>query len=332
MKRAYGKLQQLLTFSNIYKNNFSKIIMKKGILPMLIFIFLLAGVYAQEDSINQTSENITISENISTPKLILTNFMPREVKMGDVQFNLQVKNNQNETATNIIAFVTGAGFSTYDMIPIDSLATMDKSYIFVYGNLKQAGNITLTIKINEDIFYQNITVINPDIDRQKLEEIQKEQEIEQEIKNISDSLAVLKQNYSSLEALYEEKARQNYDVSLVNLDILNNYLHNIQANILVRNVEDAKVNLNLAYEEYSTQKSKLDKADKIPLIALLKNNVVLFTTFAGAILTFFALFELLKKKRKEVKELSEKLAEKKEELEKKRKRRLKKGRSSKKGK
>jgi hypothetical protein len=304
--------------------------MKKRILPMLIFIFLLAGAYAQEA--NQTSENTTIPENISTHKLILTNFMPREVKMGDVQFNLQVQNNQNETATNIIAFVTGAGFSTYEMIQIDSLATMDKSYIFVYGNLKQAGNITLTIKINEDIFYQNITVINPDSDKEKLDEIKKEQEIEQKIKNISDSLVILKQNYSSLETLYETKERQSYDVSSVNLDILNNYIHNIQANILVRNVEDAKVNLNLAYDEYETQKSKLENVNKIPIITLLKNNTVLFTTFAGAILTFFALFELLKKKREEVKELSEKLAEKKEELEKKRKHRLKKGKSRKKGK
>jgi hypothetical protein len=288
--------------------------MKKAILPILIliFIFSLSGIYAQGNETNQTSENA--SQAAIEHKLKLTNFMPKEVKIGDVQFNLQIQNIGNETATNIIAFVTGKGFSTYEMIQIDSLAVWDKSYIFVYGNLKQEGNITLTIKINDDIFYQNITVLNPDSDKQKLEEIQKEQETEQQIKNISDSLVILKQNFSDLEILLKEKSGNNYDVSSVNLNTLDNYIHNIQADILIRNVEDANLNLNLAYDEYATQKSKLDNASKIPLITLLKNNVVLFTTFAGAILTFFALFELLKKKRQEVKELGEKLAEKKEEL------------------
>jgi hypothetical protein len=315
MKKTSGKFRLYWTFSNIYNYGICRIIMKRVILPllMLVFVFLLAGIYAQNET-SQTAENTTITENISIHKLLLTNFMPKEAKLGDVQFNLQVQNNQNETASDIIAFVTGAGFSTYEMIPIESLATMDKSYIFVYGNLKQEGNITLTIKINDDTFYQNITVINPDGDKEKLEEIQKEQEISLQIKNISDSLVILRQNFSDLETLLEEKEGNNYDVSSVNLNTLDNYIHNIQADILIRNVDDAKVNLELAYDEYGRQKGKIENAEKVPLITLLKNNVVLFTTFAGAILTFFALFELLKKKRQEVKLLGEKLAEKKEEL------------------
>jgi hypothetical protein len=303
--------------SNIYNSDFYRLIMKRAILPIIltIFIFSLAGIYAQEGEI--TNPVVVNNPSETIPNLNLTNFMPKEVKLGDVQFNLQIQNNLNETATNIIAFVVGTGFSTYEMIPIDSLAVGDKSYIFVYGNLKQAGNITLTIKINEEIFYQNITVLDTDSDKQKLEEIQKEQEIEQQIKNISDSLAVLKQNFTYLENLYEEKEGKNYDVSSVNLNTLDNYIHNIQADILIRNVDDANVNLNLANEEYILQKNKLDNVKKVPFITLLKNNAVLFSTFAGAILTFFALYELLKKKKEEVKEISEKLAEKKEELKKK---------------
>jgi len=239
--------------------------------------------------------------------------MPQEIRLGDVQFNLQIQNNQNETAKNIIAFVTGNGFSTYNMMPIDSLAPGDKSYIFVYGNLKQAGNITLTVKVNDIIFYQNITVIDPNAlsDQQKLDELQAEQEKEQQIKNISDQLNILKQNFTALENELTDKQGNNYDVSLVNLNILDNYLHNIQADILTGNVNDALVNLNLANEEYLTQKNKLDNAKSLPFINILKNNVLLFSTFAGAVITIFALYELFKRQKKGVEEISKKIREKK---------------------
>lgn len=275
--------------------------MKKNIPPLLFLfiIFSLTGILAQTNvSDNQTAA----SDNQTAQWILLTNFMPQEAKLGDVQFNLQIQNNNNETANNIIAFVTGNGFSTYDMIPIDSLAPGDKSYIFVYGNLKQAGNITLTIKIGDRNFYQNISVIDPNAesDQQKLDDIRKQQEKEQQIKNISDQLDILKQNFTILEDELAYKQSNNYDVSLVNLNILNNYLHNIEADILTGNVNDAQVNLDLAYGEYAAQKRKLDNAKKVPLISILKNNVVLFSTFAGAIVTFFVLYELLKIKSKKI--------------------------------
>lgn len=268
--------------------------MKKGILSLLFLltIFSLTGILAESNT----------SDNQSARGILLTNFMPQEVKLGDAQFNLQIQNNNNETASNIIAFVTGEGFSTYSMVPIDSLAPGDKSYIFIYGNLKQAGNITLTIKINDKNFYQNISVIDPNAesDQQKLDDIQKQQEKEQQIKNISDQLDILKQNFTILEDELTYKQSDDYDVSLVNLNTLNNYLHNIQADILTGNINDAQVNLNLANDEYTTQKRKLDNAKKLPLINILKSNVLLFSTFAGAVITFFALYELLKIKREKI--------------------------------
>ncbi|MEK6827360.1 MAG: hypothetical protein AABX99_02640 [Nanoarchaeota archaeon] len=69
--------------------------------------------------------------------------------------------------------------------------------------------------------------------------------------------------------------------------------------------------MNLAGEEYLAQKNRLDNAGKLPLINIIKNNVVLFSTFAGAILTFFALYELFKKKKEDITKISEKIVEKK---------------------
>ena len=278
---------------------------------ILIFAFSLNGIYAQgNETVNQTV--IDNSSIIATPSLDLINFMPKEVKLGDVQFNLQIQNNKNETVNNTFAFITGDGFSTYNVVPISSLASGEKDYIFVYGNLKQTGNITLTIAINDEIFYQNITVISDTGNQQKLDELQQEQEKEQQIKNISDQLNGIKQNFTLLQNEFSEK-QSNYDLSLINLNTLDNYIHNVQADILTGNVNDANLNLNLAYEEYSTQKNNLDNAKGLPLINIIKNNVVLFSTFAGAILTFFALYELFKKKKGDISEISKKIIEKKEE-------------------
>jgi hypothetical protein len=288
--------------------------MKKSIFVILgfILIFSLTGIYAQGDETgNQTMDN----SSVIVPNLILTNFMPQEVKLGDVQFNVQIQNNKNEIVNNTFAFITGTGFSTYNVASIASLAPGEKDYIFVYGNLKQAGNITLTIKINDETFYQNITVINQNIesDQQKLDELQAEQEKEQQIKNISDKLNGLKQNFTSLQNEFSDKQSGNYDVSLINLNILDNYLHNVQADILTGNVNDANLNLNLANQEYLTQKNNLDNVKKVPLITILKNNVVLFSTFAGAILTIFALYELFKKKKEDISEISKKIVKKKKD-------------------
>jgi hypothetical protein len=310
-------------FSNIYKNNFCKRFMEKSIFVILgfVLIFSLSGIYAQgNDTGNQTVTNSSMdNSSVAFQSLSLTNFMPQEVKLGDVQFNIQVQNNENTTVNNTFAFITGNGFSTYNIAPIDSLAPGEKDYIFVYGNLKQAGNITLTIKINDETFYQNVSVIDQstESDQQKLDELQAEQEKEQQIKNISDQLNALKQNFTSLQNEFGDKQSGNYDVSLINLNILDNYLHNIQADILTGNVNDANVNLNLANQEYLTQKNNLDNVKKVPLITILKNNVVLFSTFAGAILTVFALYELFKKKKEDISEISKKIVEKKEEKKKK---------------
>lgn len=293
--------------------------MKKSTFVILSFvlIFSLTGIYAQgNDTGNQT---ITDNSSIIVQNLILTNFMPQEVKLGDVQFNIQVQNNENVTVNNTFAFVTGNGFSTYNVASIASLAPQEKDYIFVYGNLRQSGNITLTIKINDETFYQNITVINQNTesDQQKLDELQAEQEKEKQIKNISDQLNVLKQNFTVLQNELSDKQSGNYDVSLINLNILDNYLHNIQADILTGNINDANINLNLANQEYLTQKNNLDNTKKVPLITILKNNVVLFSTFATAILTVFALYELFKKKKEDISEISKKIGEKKRDKKKK---------------
>jgi len=110
---------------------------------IFILCLLIPLVFAQ-DTFQNTSQNISVNSttefvNLSNLSIMrdieITKFFPKEVKLGDVQFNIQIKNNLDETLENVFAIVSGKGFSTYDVVPIDSLEPFGKDYIFVNGNV-----------------------------------------------------------------------------------------------------------------------------------------------------------------------------------------------------
>mgnify|MGYP001618214243 FL=1 len=109
----------------------------------------------------------------------------------------------------------------------------------------------------------------------------------------------LKENFSALEDELILK-KEDYDVSIVNLNDLNTYIKNTQISILVKDVDGAKLNLDLALDEYKTQKNKLDNASEISWVKKAKENALIFSTIAGAIITLFALSELLKRKQENI--------------------------------
>ena len=234
------------------------------------------------------------AQEISNSSIQILTISPDTFKIGDVQLNIKVQNNDNITKSNLVALVSGKGYSTYDITGIDSLAPGEKDYIFVNGNFKESGNITLTIKIDNNIFYENISVLiqsQADIE----EQARLEKEKQDALANLSSELSDLKQKYSQLETDYYNKKDNNYDVSKVSLEQLKNYIRAIESDILNEDIKNARANLNLANDEYLNQKNKLDSSEKISLIARLKENAVIFSAIAGALLTFFALSELLKR-------------------------------------
>jgi len=244
---------------------------------------LLVGIVSAED---QTSEDSAELKGIS-----LLNFFPIETNVGDVQFNIQVRNDGNETINNIIAFISGKGYSSNNIVAIDTLSPNEKSYIIVYGNLKEGGNITLTLRIDREIFYKNITVENPN--EGAASNAEKEQE---ELGNISQQIEELKGKYASLELELSDKEDNNYVVSDISLDDLKKFLRNAEASILEEDLKNAKSNLKLAIEEYEYQKNKVDSVKPIPTINKVKDYALIFSAIAGSILAFFAIYELLIKK------------------------------------
>ena len=77
---------------------------------------------------------------------------------------------------------------------------------------------------------------------------------------------------------------------------LKNYLRSAQASILAENVDEARINIELATEEYDNIQNRVSYLKKLPFIIRYKEYAIIFSSIAGAILTFFTLSELLKKK------------------------------------
>ena len=266
--------------------------MKKVILTIM-FLFLFSFVYAEENiSINTTNEtsNITLNETLNVtqnqtilPTIEIKNFFPTTYKIGDSQLNIFIQNN-GPTLTNLGAFIEGTGFSTYSIVPISSLATGEKNYILATGNFKESGKINLTITINGEKFYQEVTVASD------------KTEIVTDFDSITTAIDELKKNYDLLDQKTADKKNAGYDISKVSLTELKNFIRNTETAVLTKNAESAMVNLKLANEEYNYQVKKLDSATKIGLVGKLRENAVLFSTIAGALVTFFTLYELLKKK------------------------------------
>ena len=131
-----------------------------------------------------------------------------------MQLNIQVKNNRAEEIMNVFAIIKGRGFSTYDVIPIDSLKEGERDYIFVNGYFAESGDINLTIYIEDMIFYENVSVIDVTTEDDDRELLLKR------LQELSAELDTLKKNYTDIELMYTEKKENNYDVSSVNLDDL----------------------------------------------------------------------------------------------------------------
>ena len=270
--------------------------MKKSDLFLLVCILFICLSIA--NVISQASDSsINDSTNISIPtetEITIISIVPDTFKIGDVQLNIRIQNNDNTTKTNLIALVSGRGYSTYDIIGIDSLAPNAKDYIIVSGNFKENGNITLVIKIDNNLFYKTVIVLS-----QSQADIEEQARLEQEKKdilaNLSSQLSELKKKYSILETDYYAKQADNYDLSKVSLDQLKSYIRAIDSSILNEDIQNSRINLNLAYQEYEDQRTKLDSATSKSLVTRLKDNAVIFSAIAGALLAFFALSEIIKR-------------------------------------
>jgi len=289
----------------------------KHILYLIAIVIVAAYAAAQDDPFNTSVDlNTSIVNNdtrentnatviispIQVTDFTLASFSPREVNMGDVQLNIQVQNTGTTELRNVIAFVAAKDFSTYDITPIDLLRPGEKSYVLVSGNFKRSGPLTLTIRINDKTFLQNIVVLDPNAEEnaQKLKDIgEQEAKRRQLLDEVSASFTELQSNYTMLEKDLQAKKEGKYNVAEVNLADLKTFLRNTQSSLVIGDADQAKASYTLALSEYNDQKARLDAAQPIKrsIMNVLQDNALVISTIAGAIIAIFTLFEVVKSKK-----------------------------------
>ncbi len=224
----------------------------------------------------------------------LVNITPDDAQTGDVLLKIMIKNTGNTKLENLVPVVVARGFSTYDTIPLKSLTPNRVGELFVSGRVADAGDILLTIKINDKIFYDTIKVIEKELVSNQ-ERLAAEVAREKELGNFTAQVVALKTNYDALEQEVREK-KKGYDLSDIKLDDLKKYLLAADAAAVNRDLEKLKTNVIQARGEYTDQKERLAAAQKKSFMSVIRDNIIFISAIAGGIVTIFAGYELLKKK------------------------------------
>jgi hypothetical protein len=228
--------------------------------------------------------------------------IPAQFKVGDVQFNIQVKNRGNTDLKDIVALISGKGYATIDVVGIDVLEPGESSYIIVQGTFRERGSINLSIRIGGRVFYKNVYVIDPnyDADQAKAAALRKAELAKTKaIQNLTVRVDDLDDSYIALEAELKQKRSEKYDVVDIDLSDLKVAIRSAKASLAVSDVEGTNAAIILASDEYSYQKRKIDEAEKIEqsFFEKSRNYLLVISSTVGAIVTIFAFWELMKKKK-----------------------------------
>ena len=254
----------------------------------------------ETSQINQTLENQSLNLiNESKPQLTdfeMVNLTPRTANKGNVLLGIEVKNKGNTKLTNLFPFVVARGFSTYDVTPIKELEPDAIGTAFVSGDFVEPGEVLLTIKINEKMFYDSIKIEEPkkiDDEKQKrlIEETKKKS-----LEELSNELNALKKNYKTIEDEFNSK-KQSYDLSEIKLESLKKYVTDAQANIIAEDVQKANISLILGLNEYNDLNSKLSKSSKKSFLQKIRENILIISGVTAGLVSIITLYELLKKKK-----------------------------------
>ena len=270
----------------------------KIIFGIIVLLFIITAVSALGNETNSTLLNDTLNQTVnitnfssinqtsSEEPLLLKNVYPSNFNLGEAQFNIQIENKGNNTIENVIPLISAQGLLTSTIIPIEVLSSKSTGYILVIGRFTKNGTIPLEIRIGSQKMYYNLT-INSELSPQISDEI---------IIDLTLELKQLKQNYSYVEESISNKSELGYDVSSISLSDAKKYLREAESSILTSDISGAKANLKLASEELLDQNIKIANAKPISWFTKLKTNSLALSALAGALVTIFAAYELLKKK------------------------------------
>ena len=237
----------------------------------------------------------------------LVDIFPKQITIGDSQLNLYVENTGNRPLKNLVAFVTGDGISTYDVIPIEELQPDQRSYIIVRINARHRGLVELTVRILDDTFERRIVVRDEEADSQEQQQKEEEERKRNRLATAGSLLANLTEEYDAVEEFYYLRKNQGYDISGIDLRDAKGYLREAQASYAKSDVEQTEASLVLLQSELSDLNTLLENSQK-PTRTFgdwIKDNSTFVITVGyvlGIIISLFTIIELVKKNKQALRE------------------------------
>lgn len=120
----------------------------------------------------------------------------------------------------------------------------------------------------------------------------------------------------NMNLIIKKKKDAGYDISGINFNDVKTYIRNAQAYSTKKDVINLEANIVLINAELEDIKTNLDSAI-IPERSIgdeIKNNLPLISGILGTVVTFFAVWEILKKKKESINQSIKKLDKKKKRL------------------
>lgn len=244
---------------------------------------------------NSTLDNITIEgllDEVNYTDFNIVNISPTLVAVGDNLFTIEIENTGSTTIENLIPLVSGYGFSSYKTIPIKELLPSERDLAYVFAQLNYESEVILTVTINDKTEYFTINVLS---ESQAVNESIIIDENEQ--LNITNRLYLLEDDYKTMQESIK-KMEKDYFVNDIDLKDLKDYISRSKLQLLSGNLEQANISLVLAEEEFLDLNNKLVSAKKKSIFDTIKDNILLISTLAGAMITLYTFYEFVKRKQK----------------------------------
>lgn len=233
----------------------------------------------------------------------LAKVIPGDVKIGDSQINILIKNTGNQNLTNLNTVITGDGVSVYTQEQISSLNPSDSKYILAWINTKKSGKIPLSIRVQDKVFTASLNVVDSEQTAQAKKDAEELAAKRRKIREIQSDISNLSDIYEAFQKDYYIKESKGYDMTSININDAKSYLRNSQSALAKEDLTDSSANVVLLRAELSDLREKLVAAQPKPRTwkDVLKENIPLLSGIFGILVGGIAVYEKVKRKAEKVK-------------------------------
>ena len=257
--------------------------------------------FSEQNETNITNireENATASEVIQA--IALEKITPIQMRVGEEQLNIVVKNTGTVPLYSVEAQVSGYGITTKETLPIEFLPINEKDYTFTKIIIENPGTIDIVIKI-----YANGTLLSQEISAVTVINSEEEKIVETSVNEITMNVTIASEElnktralYNEVEKKYYEKEKEEYIVYGIKEDLfeIKEYLREAQVAIIEQSQKEFEINNLAAKTNLETIISNLEHAEKAKktFTEIVSENLALIGSLLGVLISAVTVWSITK--------------------------------------